>query len=78
VLHIVGITKMSNTKTLKAVEGELTKDLSTPTEISDKLGVTVKSVKNCFDILKTYDRIEVFTNGRTTLARIKKVSGDEK
>ena len=51
---------------------------TTISEISKKTNLHIYSVRSCLELLDNFGKIEVVTNGRTTLIKKKEVTNGEK
>ena len=71
-----GVQKKSIEKIWNFIEKE--NKFITISEISEKTHLHIYSVKSCLELLDNFGKIEVVTNGRTTLIKKKEVTNGEK
>ena len=72
-----GVQKKSIEKIWNFIEKE--NKFITISEISKKTNLHIYTVKSCLELLDNFGKIEVVTNGRTTLIKKKEVTnGEEK
>ncbi len=65
---------MANTKSVKKTLNFLKSqnDPVTLTKIVSSINLHFRSVKACIEVLKAVDKVDVMTNGRTTLVKLRK------
>lgn len=71
-----GVQKKSIEKIWNFLEKE--NNFMTISEISKKTNLHIYSVRSCLEFLDNFGKIEVVTNGRTTLIKKREVTNGEK